>query len=448
MTNPIGRVAAILAAVATAALASPFAGAQTSTVTVQGLVWFDRDADGVVDEGEPPKVRGAGVRVFNATTKEFIGEYNTDDNGRYRAEVPDVPLAIYSGSTARFESTTKSTFNPVTGGGTFDFGIRGGTISGFSFVDADRDGVRQAGEEDVPGDGTRTLFFHSNGLNGPGVVIFGETRGPNGEFVYRDLAFGDYVLRAADREPDLILAPPLPGGHDLPQDTREKALNVFSSEPLRVDARYVRPDADFVVGTPVVEPAKDAYALGDEVTLTVPVTNRGEAADRPSFVMFGSTPTFVSASDNVVVGHPGQDFALHEPMAVGETVELRLTYRLDNPEFEEFHLFARPVSLFNRRDVNSRDNHAIVPLKYLPAETTTTTPTSTTTSTTGSTSTDPTSTDTSTTTSAAAGQVGGGSSSGLAQTGVSPMSFLAAGGLLVLVGALAFLVARKRRVRA
>jgi hypothetical protein len=76
-----GRFAAILAAVGVAALASPLAVAEENTVTVEGLVWFDRDADGVVDVGEPPLANGRGVSVYNASTKELIERFGT----RHRA---------------------------------------------------------------------------------------------------------------------------------------------------------------------------------------------------------------------------------------------------------------------------------------------------------------------------------------------------------------------------
>ena len=63
-----------------------------------------------------------------------------------------------------------------------------------------------------------------------------------------------------------------------------------AGETTRVDVRYTYLDADFVAGAPRLEPAKDAYRLGDVVTLVVPVTNKGEAPDKPEMVVFGSTP--------------------------------------------------------------------------------------------------------------------------------------------------------------
>ncbi|WP_461123568.1 hypothetical protein [Saccharothrix stipae] len=422
-----GRLTAVIAVVGAAALAGPLAVAQDDTVTLEGLVWFDRDADGVVDAGEPPLVNRLPVEVYNASTKAFLGEYRTDANGRYKAvDLPDVPLAIYNRNAGIFEATTPATFNPVSGGGTFDFGVRGGTVRGFSFFDLDRDGVRQTHEPDVPGAPTVRLVH--------GIVdVAPATRGVGGEYEFTDVPVGSDVSIVADNAPELKLAPPVTE-HDIDPATRQKKIVVRAGEATRVDVRYTYLDADFVAGAPRLEPARDAYRVGDVVTLVVPVTNRGEASDNPAMVVFGATPEFLSANDLVKVISPGQEFSLHHPIAVGETVDVRLTYRLDDPEFDQFHLLIRPFSALGHKETNFGDNHAKVPLKYTTGEqTTTTSPTATTTTAT-----------TTTTTTAAVAQVAGGSS-GLASTGASPLSFLAVGVLLLGAGALTFLAARRRR---
>ncbi|OKI39270.1 hypothetical protein A6A25_03670 [Saccharothrix sp. CB00851] len=419
-----GRFAAVVAAVGVAALVSPLAVAEENTVALDGLVWFDRDADGVVDAGEPPLANGRGVRVFDATTKQFIGEYGTDANGRYRVEgLPDVPLAIYNHNTDIFEATTESTLNPVSGGGTFDFGVRGGTVRGFSFRDRNRDGVRQTHEGDVPGAPTVRLIH--------GIVdVKPATRGVNGEYEFTDVPVGDKVTIVADKAPELKLAPKV-SEFDVDPVTRDKKIVVRAGETTRVDVRYTHLDADFVAGTPRLEPAADAYRVGDVVTFVVPMTNGGEAPDIPDMVVFGSTPEFVGAGDGVTVITPGQEFRLSEPMAVGATVEVRLTYRLDDPEFDRFHLLIRPFSALGHEETNFRDNHAVVPLVYATGEQ----PTSTTT-------TAPTTTPTTATTPVV---VAGGSGNGLASTGAAPLPWLAIGGLLLGAGALALLAARGRR---
>ncbi|MCC8249114.1 hypothetical protein [Saccharothrix luteola] len=420
-----GRLAALFVAVGVATLASPLAVAEQDTVTLEGRVWFDRDADGVVDPGEPPLVNRLPVDVHDATTKAFIGSYYTDADGRYKAEgLPDVPLAVYNRNAGIYEPTTVSTVNPVSGGGTFDFGVRGGTVRGFSFSDLNRDGVRQAREPDVPGAPTVRLIF--------GIVdVAPATRGVNGEYEFTDVPIGSDVSIVADNAPELKLAQPLTE-HDIDPATRQKKIVVRAGETTRVDVRYTYLDADFVAGTPRLEPAKDAYRVGDVVTLVVPVTNRGEAPDNPEMVVFGSTPEFLRAGDRVTVITPGQEFRLNGPMAVGETVDVRLEYRLDDPGFAQFHLLIRPFSALGHRETNFKDNHAIVPLKYAtdeqPTTTTTPTPTSTTT----------------TTSAPVVVQVAGGSS-GLADTGAAPFPMAAIGGLLLGAGALTFLAARRRR---
>lgn len=429
MRNLTGRVAALLAAVGVATLASPPAVAQEDTVTLAGLVWFDRDADGVVDAGEPPLVNRLPVEVYNAATKAFIGEYRTDANGRYLAEgLPDVPLAIYNRNAGIFEATTAATVNPLNGGGTVDFGVRGGTVRGFSFNDANRDGVRQTHEQDVPGGPTVRLIH--------GIVdIAPATRGVRGEYEFTDVPIGSDGSVVADTVPELKLAAPATE-HDVDPATRQKKIVVRAGETTRVDVRYTHLDADFVAGTPRLEPAKDAYRLGDVVTLVVPVTNRGEAPDNPEMVVFGSTPEFIGAGDGVTVISPGQEFRLNGPMAVGETVDVRLEYRLDDPAFDRFHLLIRHASALGHRETNFQDNHAVVPLKYTTGEQTTSPPTSTTSPTAPTTT-------TSTTAPAVVRVADGGS--GLASTGAAPLPLLAIGGLLLGGGALAFLAARGRR---
>ncbi|MFJ6670644.1 hypothetical protein ACIQMJ_05995 [Actinosynnema sp. NPDC091369] len=427
MRNLIGRLSALFTAVGVATLVSPLAVAEENTVTLEGLVWFDRNANGVVDAGEPPLADGRGVEVFDVATKSLIKAYGTDANGRYRAEgLPDVPLSIRTPNTDIFEATTPSTFNPVSGGGRFDFGVRGGTVRGFSFNDANRDGVRQTFEGDVPGAPTVRLI-------GGIVDIAPATRGVKGEYEFRDVPVGTWMPMSivADLPPELKLAEPV-SGFDIDPKTRQKPFVVRAGETARVDVRYTHLDADFVAGAPRLEPARDAYRVGDVVTLVVPVTNRGEARDNPDMVVFGSTPEFVGAADHVRVITPGQEFSLRDPIAVGETVDVRLTYRLDKPEFDRFHLLIRPFSALGHKETNLGDNHAIVPLKYTTGEqpTTTTPPTST--------------TATTTTTAPALVQVSSGTS-GLARTGAAPLPLLAVGGLLIGGGVLTFLAARRRR---
>jgi hypothetical protein len=431
--NLTGRVAAVLTAVSAVALTSPLAVAQEDTVTLEGLVWFDRNANGVVDAGEPPLANGRAVRVFNG--KEFIGEYGTDANGRYKVEgLPNTQLSIYNHNTDIYEATTTSSFFPH-GGGTFDFGIRGGTVQAFSYVDFNLDGVKSAYEEEVPGDQPLRLTYYgliSGGEPDKGVVMPAPTRGANGEFTFSDVPLGEHVLGADNRWPDLKLAPPLVD-HDIDPVTRQKAIVVREAETTRVDARYTYPDADFVAGAAKLVPGKDGYRPGDEVELVVPITNKGEAADKPSFLLLGAVPRVVSTSANVVAVGPAE-FALRDLMAVDETVEVRVKFVLDDPEVEQFHLFIDPVSALNHRDVDRKNNHAIVPVTYLPAEPTTTPPTGTTTTTAP-----PTPTTTSTAVIVAGGR-------GLANTGAAPLPFLGIGVLLLIGGgALTFLAARRRR---
>lgn len=420
MKNVLRRVAGLTAVLVVAGTGT--AAAQDGA-TVEGLVWFDRNANGKVDEGEPPLANGRGVRVFQG--KQFIGEYGTDANGRYRATgLPAGGLTIFSHNTDVYAATTDSAFYDK-GAGTYDFGIRGGTVTGLAYVDANRDGVKQGGEEAL-------RPAHEVG----GTVA---TTSADGTYRVEDVPEGEHTFQAADlRRPGRLSLVDSP---ELDWNTGAKRLFVGKGAEVRLDTRYFKPRGDFAVGELAVEPAEDVHALGDEVELVVPITNRGEAPESSSFVMVDLDARFVSASDNVTVDTPelGNEFHLKERLAPGAGVEVRLRYALDRAEIKSFHVFSRPGEYFGDEDFGN--NNSIRPISVSGPSTsvpptTTTAPTSSTTAPT---------TATSTTTTTPAPVAGGRQGTGLAGTGAAPLPFLVVGGLLLGGGVLTYLAARRRR---
>ncbi|MBP2339786.1 hypothetical protein JOF41_005964 [Saccharothrix coeruleofusca] len=417
MKNVLRRVAGLTAVLVV--VGSGTAVAQDGA-TIEGLVWFDRNGNGRVDEGEPPLANGRGVRVFQG--KQFIGEYGTDANGRYRATgLPASGLTIFSHNTDVYAATTESALYDK-GAGAYDFGVRGGTVTGLAYVDANRDGVKQDGERPLQaphrlGDRTATTT--------------------DGGYRVEDVPEGEHAFQAADlRRLSLVDSP------ELDWSTGAGKVFVGKGGEVRLDTRYFEPRGDFAVGPLVVTPAKDVYALNDEVEVVVTLTNKGDAPDSTSFVMASLAARLVSASDQVTITYPelGGEFELKQRLAPGASVDVRLRYALDQADIESFHVIVR-LGAFG--DVNFADNVSVrpisvrVPSSTAPSTTTTAAPTSTTGP---STTAAPT---TSTTPAAVAG--GGRNSTGLARTGAAPLPFLVIGGLLLGGGVLTYLAARRRR---
>ncbi|ATE57769.1 hypothetical protein [Actinosynnema pretiosum] len=371
---------------------------------LDGLIWFDRNGNGVVDAGEPALASGKGVRVFNAATKEHIGDYGTDANGRYRATgLPaGVPLAIYNANTDRYATTTPSSVFR-TGGATLDFGIRGGVVTGSAFVDADRDGVRDAGERELQ----------------PAHRLGGLTA--TGSYRVEDVPEGDHELVLADLRAQGLLPSAV---------TAE--LFVGKGEQVRLDTPYFAPRADLVLGALKLGPDKPgARATGDEVELSFAITNSGEAADGVRFTVDRPKAKLLSTGEGVVA--EGDGFALTAPLEPGATATARLRYALTDPTITGFRVVLAPGTSFG--DGDPSDNTAEVALSVTAPPSST--PPSTTSTAPGS-STAPTTT---------APPVGGAPKQ-LARTGAAPFWPLVTGLALLVAGLALHHAARTRRRRA
>ena len=403
------RWAAVLSAALTAALNST--AWADDPVVVEGLVWFDRNANGVVDEGEPPLANGRAVRVFNGATKEFIGEFGTDATGRYRASVPDVPLAIYNHNTDVYRATTKSSFFPKEGGGTFDFGIRGATVWGHSFWDVNQDGVKQDDERALPQPGTGEPYSLDGRL--------AEHPGLDGIQRIHDVPDGEHTFSPGKpgAAESLILSEPL-NDHDLDWRQPSRKVLVAGGHDVRLDARYFAAEYDPALGPLGVTPDRDTYAVGDVLEVVVPLHNRGNA---PVRIGLQATSRFeVVRVDGAVEPWLGI-WQTREHVPAGERVDVTVTLKLTEPVHE-----VRFRAVIAESDVDTANNESFVEFTMAGAPTTTTTTTVPTTTT-------------------AAPVVVAGNDGGLAETGASPGMFLITGGLLVGGGALTYLAARRRR---
>ncbi|MFC5056856.1 LPXTG cell wall anchor domain-containing protein [Saccharothrix xinjiangensis] len=426
----MSRVAAACAAFAAVAAGTAPAAAQDDdtgdTVVIEGRVWFDRNANGKRDEGEPPLANGRAIRVSDVATRLDIGVFGTDAEGRYRAVVPDVPVMVYNHNADVFEPTTRYPSQPVVGGGTFDFGLRGADVPVLCWVEDD-DPTDSAGTTPPGGCPVRIA-------GGPFEVDLAVGRQPvNGTYFFHDLPAGRYTITAGTLfEHGLALVRPT---HENDVDwatyTREIEIDHSLSGPW-VEVAYdeARGDMSYALR---LEPGRDRYEVGDEFEAVVSVTNEGTVPERATFVI-GEPHDKVetlSVSANATTDAPGGNaYVLKDRLLPGATAEVRVKARITAP-FSRVDVSGRAVN--ELRDADFGNN--VVGVQVLVGGGTSTTSTTPTTSTT---------TTAPTTTGSPAVPVAGDGGD-LADTGAAPFPLFALGGLLLGGGALALVAARRRR---
>lgn len=421
----VSRAAAACAAFAALAASAVPAAAQDGTVVIEGLVWFDRNGNGTREAGEPPLANGRAIRVSDVATKQDIGAFGTDAEGRYRAVVPDVPVMVYNHNADVFQPTTKHLSRPVVGGGTFDFGLRGADVPVLCWV-----------EDDNPTD--------SSGTTPPGGCPVRLTGGPfgvdlpigqptaNGTYFFNDLPAGKYAVTAGTLfEHGLALTRP-DHENDVDWATYRREIEIdhsLSGPWVEVTYDEARGDMAYVLR---LEPNRDRFEVGEEFEAVVSVTNRGTAPERAAFVLgepFDQQAEKLSVGDNVTA--EAGEYTLKDRLLPGETAEVRFKLRVKAP-FSMVDVVGAHVN--ELPDADPSNNAARVPVTIgggtstTPPTTSTTPPTTTTAPTTGS-STIP-----------VAGDGGD-----LAETGAAPFPLFALGGLLLGGGALALVAARRRR---
>ncbi|TDD54452.1 TonB-dependent receptor [Saccharopolyspora elongata] len=127
------------------------AAAEPPTGTVRGLHYFDRNADGVRQPGEPSGSNAVGLYHLDGSWVATVG---TNPDATY--EIPGVPPGRYRVgiNPIGYEMTTPDeVVVEVHPGGTStaDFGKLGSDITGVTWHDLNADGQRQADEPLLPG---------------------------------------------------------------------------------------------------------------------------------------------------------------------------------------------------------------------------------------------------------------------------------------------------------
>jgi hypothetical protein len=406
---------ATTAALALTATGAPALAQDDAKISIEGLAWLDRNGNRAHDQGEVVLANEQGGTIVRVDSGEIAATYSTDANGRY--EVGNLPAGKYRVELPAIDRYNASTSHPLdrtTEGGTVNVRLYGSRVYGYSYVDANLDNVRQA-EEKLLSPGT---------LNGKALPAPDE----KGYFELDDLPFGDYTFVAADHSGQKLR---LVDGAGVDKATRTETFKLERFANFRAyDVRHVAIKGDFAAAVPVLTPSKDVYVLGEEADVVIKISNKGEVAEKPSFVLASYDAETLSHSDNVVAyNHTGFEFEAKDPIPAGASIDVKLRIRFTETEIESLHVIVRP-SKFPKDPFS--DNVAVRKVKVVEKGAETTAPATTETTAAPATTTTP-------------AVAKAGNRSGLASTGASPLGFLGLGSLLLAAGAAAFFVARRRR---
>jgi uncharacterized repeat protein (TIGR01451 family) len=275
-------------------------------------IWYDRDADGVQDAGEPG-IPGITVTVVWYGPDGVAGGGDdvtytdvTDANGNYL--VVDLPPGTYSvtvtppagwrqtfdldglGSANRATTTLTSGQNRTD----VDFGYTGtGSIGDRVWNDIDRDGVQDAGEAPIAGVTVQVVWAGPDGRLGTADdVTFTDVTDGNGLYSVGNLPPGTYEVSL---DPDTVPVGFSPTFDLDGTDDRETVVTLAPGQN-RTDVDFGESaSADLAVTK--THPA-DIVRPGDRITYTITVSNLGPAA-AANVQILDTLPaglTFVSAS--------------------------------------------------------------------------------------------------------------------------------------------------------
>ena len=232
----------------------------TSLADISGNVFSDFDRDGIDDGVGEPGFTGVSLALLDSSGN-VVATVKTDANGDYT--FADLPAGNYtvqvtddSGVLANHELTSGLDSVPVTLAGTditdIDFGYARnsgtGAIGDYVWLDADRDGVQDAGESGLSGVDVDLYDVGPDGAVGGGddVLIASTTTDANGGYIFTGIAPGAYY---ADVDGTTV-----PAGLATTSGTTDPSGIVLLSEGELID------DLDFGYGgTP------GSSAIGDRV---------------------------------------------------------------------------------------------------------------------------------------------------------------------------------------
>jgi len=187
-----------------------------TTFSISDKVWFDADADGTLDGGEPG-ISGVTVDLLDATGS-VIATTTTDANGNftfsglpgggadYTIKITDTGGALndYYGTTAPAIATELDIDNltadvnntgPPNGAPNFGYSLSG-SMGDTVFNDLDGDGTQDTGEMGFGGL-TVNLYIDTNGnglLDDGGSAVASQVTDANGNYLFAGLDDGNYIV--------------------------------------------------------------------------------------------------------------------------------------------------------------------------------------------------------------------------------------------------------------
>lgn len=162
--------------------------------SLNGIVYVDRNANGVIDTTETTGLPGVTIRAVGptgtyTTTTAADGSYSFVNipAGAYTVSQPTQP-ATYLSSTS---NTPPAVTVPVGGSATVNFGeYQLASIAGQVYVDANNDGVRDVAETAIPG-----VTINLTGTDGTGAAVsLSTTTDAAGAYSFTNLVPGNYTV--------------------------------------------------------------------------------------------------------------------------------------------------------------------------------------------------------------------------------------------------------------
>jgi len=197
-----------------------FAGART----LGDFVWFDQNGDGIQDVNEPgfgdvdvtllfkgqDGTFGTADDVTLTTTTNAAGAYTFSNlpNGDYRISLDQSDLPAGLSQTFEVDSTNNNQADVAVSGSdvnNVDFGFRGtGSISDFVWLDANGDGVQDAGEPGLANTTVNLTFAGEDGIFGnDDDFSLSTVTNSTGNYAFNNLPAGAYRVSVDTSDTDL-----------------------------------------------------------------------------------------------------------------------------------------------------------------------------------------------------------------------------------------------------
>jgi len=253
---------------------------QNIPASVGDRVWFDTDADGVQDAGEPG-VSDVLVTLYNSAGVAVASTY-TDASGfylftnvaagTYTVGVSLPPAMVFTTSAGAVSVANNSDVNPANGR-TASFTVNAGdqiryvdagiktqvstnaSVGDFVWNDLDKDGVQEAGEPGIPGVTVRLVNATTN------TIVATTSTDVNGYYIFNDVTPGNYLVEfvtpAGHTVTTKLNASPVTSGTDSDVDAGTGRTASFT---LAAGQRITTVDAGYWVTTP-----PGTAKLGDRV---------------------------------------------------------------------------------------------------------------------------------------------------------------------------------------